>query len=362
MYSLYELFPNEKISIAYFGVFSDDITSMLIELCETYLSKNEQSSKLTKKTSFLITESFQNLIRHGIIKKDRITELQYNRDFYQISILNDAALIISANVLESQHVEKLDGMIEHINNLDPTELRQLRKNILEEGMLSTKGGAGLGLLEMVRKSSLPLQKKFIPLTHGFSLLLMGIMLPFSENININSIDISNVGKLYRFLVEEDILLLYKGDFSSASNANIIEMLNSNFMLNGKIDPAMLKNIVTIIEVMQNVSKHGKQINGNTEGIFAIKELGGDIFIECSNFVKEEDYGNLKSILKEIKECDIDEIEKKYKQKMKQSYLSDNENAGLGLLEIARFTQNKFTYYFVETADKQIFFSIKIRTI
>ncbi len=80
MYSLYKTFTKEKISLAYFGVFNDDITSMLIDLSETYVSKTEYLSKLSKKASFLIAESFQNLIRHGIIEKELISEIQYNRE------------------------------------------------------------------------------------------------------------------------------------------------------------------------------------------------------------------------------------------------------------------------------------------
>ena len=362
MYSLYETFTDEKLSIAYFGAFNDDITSMLIDLSEVYISKTKHLAKLSRKTSFLIAESFQNLIRHGIIEKDSLEEIQYNRDFYQISILEDSVLITSANVLVNEHVPKISEMIEHVNMLNAEELRFLKNQILQNGSMSVKGGAGLGLIEMVRKSKLPLQKSFIPLTQGYSLLLLGIMLPLKKDATVNKIDIEKVGKFYRYLVENGTLLLYKGDFSSSSNVNIIDMLSNNFMKKGQIDPTKLKNIVAIIEVMQNVSKHGKKTKGLTEGIFAVKELNEEIYIECSNFVKEEDYNNLKSILKKIKASSIEEIEKQYKQKMASSYLSDDDNAGLGLLEIARFTQNKFTYYFIETSENQIFFSIKIKTI
>ncbi|MCK5535611.1 MAG: SiaB family protein kinase [Bacteroidales bacterium] len=362
MYSLYETFTDEKVSIAYFGVFNDGITSMLIELSEVYISKTDHLAKLSKKTSFLIAESFQNLIRHGIIEKNLIEEIQYNRDFYQISILDDSVLITSANVLDNKNVPKINEMIDQVNMLSAEELKYLRNQILEHGSLSTKGGAGLGLIEMVRKSKLPLQKLVIPLTQGYSLLLLGIMLPLKKGATVNEINIEKVGKFYRYLVEDGTLLLYKGDFSNSSNANIIDMLNDNFMKNGKIDPSKLKNIVAIIEVMQNVSKHGKKINGLTEGIFAVKELNEEIYIECSNFVRKEDYNNLKSVLKKIKASSIEELEALYKQKMAASYLSDDDNAGLGLLEIARFTENKFTYYFIETSENQIFFSIKIKTI
>ncbi len=114
--------------------------------------------------------------------------------------------------------------------------------------------------------------------------------------------------------------------------------------------------------MQNVSKHGKLINGLKEGMFAIKELNGELFIECSNFVNKEDYDSLKLKFKKIKSCSKEQLDKMYKEKMANSYLSDDDNGGLGLLEIARFTNNTFSYYFVEISENDIFYSIKIKTI
>ena len=140
------------------------------------------------------------------------------------------------------------------------------------------------------------------------------------------------------------------------------MLSNNFLKNGEIDPKKLKNIVAIIEVMQNVSKHGKEIEGLKEGIFAIKELSGELYIECSNFINKADYILLKTKLKEIKSSNTEELNKMYKEKMANSYLSDDDNGGLGLLEIARFTKNNFTYNFVETTENEIFYSIKIKTV
>jgi len=362
MYSAYETFHHEKISIAYFGVFNDDITNLLIDLNNDYLNRKTEFSKTTKKTSFLIAESFQNIIRHRIIERDKITDIQYNKEFYQISIFNEGVQINSANVINRNVVFELNDSIEHINTLSQEELKKLKLQLLEHGKVSNKGGAGLGLIEIVRKTKLPLQKMFFPLTNDFSLLLLGIMFPFEKKQNSNPIKIEKVGQFYRNLVENGTLLLYKGDFSDASNSVIIDILHKNFMKEGRFDSNKVKNIVTIIEVLQNVSKHGKVIDGLKEGIFSVKELNGDIYIECSNFVKEEDYLPLKNLLKKIKSASLQEINELYKKTMTESIFSNDENAGLGFLEIARFTQNKFSYYFIENSDQSIFFSIRIKTI
>ncbi len=361
MYNLYKVFEKEELSLAYFGVFSDEITSMVIDLSESFLSKTENLGKLTKKTSFLIAESFQNIIRHSVLEKDRTTKVQDNKDFYQISIIHDKIIIASANIIEDKHINALNNHIEHINSLNSNQLKQLHLQVLANGSMSDKGGAGLGLIQIVRKSGLPLKKQFTRIDDQCSMLLLGLEISINKTVENNTKYLTSIERHYKKLIEHDILLLYKGDFSNASNSNIIEILNNNFVENGEILGGELKNIILIIEVMQNVSKHGKILNGIREGIFVISKSNNELYVECSNFVNQEQYEALKIRLEKIKSYTFEELDKEYKNTLGNSYLSDDGSGGLGLLEIARLTQNTFTFDFMETPEKEVFYSIKVKT-
>jgi hypothetical protein len=361
MYSLYNEFSDEKFSMVYLGDFSDNITTMLIDLSETFLTKDQNLSKLWKKASMLVTESFQNVVRHKIQEQEIISKNPNSKDFYQISVIDDRVIISSANVIEDQEAEKLNSHIDHINSFDTNDLKELKQDVLRFGSVNKKGGAGLGLIEIVRKSGLPLKKKFVPLASGYKLLLLGLEIPMDKDLKTHKTGINSTGEFYRQMTDNGILLLYKGDFSSSSNSNIIEMLINNFLKEGEVDPSKLKNIVAIIEVLQNVSIHGKSINGSKEGIFAIRNIDDELFIECGNFVKSENHENLKKILKSIKACSSDELENLYKQKLSASHLSEKHSGGLGLIEMARFSKNTFSYNFEETPDNQLFYSIKFKT-
>jgi len=361
MYSLYKEFSDEKYSLIYLGDFSDDITNLLIGLSETFLTKNQDLSKLSKKASMLVAESFQNVVRHKILENDNFSHDICNKDFYQLSVTDDRVIISSANAIQAQYADKINSHIDHINSLDKASLRKLRQDVLKFGSLNDKGGAGLGLIEMVRKSGLPLKKAFIPFNNGYNLLLLGLEIPIDRELKTHKTDINNTGTLYRKMTENCLLMLYKGDFSSSSNFNIIEMLNNNFLKDGEVDPSKLKIIVAIIEVLQNISIHGKSISGSKEGIFAIRDINNELYIECGNFIKQESYEPLKEILESVKACNNNELEKLYKKKLGASYLSGKNSAGLGLLEIARFSNNSFSYKFEETSENQLFYSIKIKT-
>lgn len=362
MYGLYKEFKDEKLSLVYLGVFSNDITPTLIELSDVYISKIERLSKLRRKATYLIAESFQNIMKHGILEKQNISEIRHTKDFFQITILDDRIVISSANVLENQFISEIDVNIDYINSLDSDDLKALYHQKLNDGILSDKGGAGLGLIEMVRKSGLPLNKRFLPMSDGFSLLILSIEIPISEDLKEHKVDIDLIGARYKKLAEADILMLYKGDFSSSSNNNIINMLSSNFATEGEIRSDQVKNIVAVIEVMQNVSKHGRKINEYKDGIFALSITNGELYIRCGNFINRDESDSLRATLKSIKSCSIEEIETMYRNRLSNSYLTDEDNSGLGLLEIARFTGNSFEYSFEEIPGGEIFYTINLKTI
>ena len=362
MYNLFKTLEDQKVSLAYFGVFSDEITSLLISFSEGHISRNKELRKLAKKVPLLIAESFQNIVRHGILEKESIPEIKSSKDFFQISIVDDRIVITSVNVIEKENVADIDKQIGYLNLLDSKELKALYLETLEHGPVSDKGGAGLGLIQMVRKSGLPLKKMTTSLSDAYALLLLGIELPIMKELTENKIEISLTNDLYHKYVNDDILLIYKGDFSSSSNINLIEMFHSNVSSTGEINPNRIKNIIAIIEVLQNVSKHGKVINGIREGIFVIKNYKSELHIECSNFVGKKEYDFLNKFLEKIKSYSPTELEKLYKEKLKNSYLSYDGNADLGLYEIARITDNKFSFHFEETPEKEFFFTLKLKAI
>jgi hypothetical protein len=80
------------------------------------------------------------------------------------------------------------------------------------------------------------------------------------------------------------------------------------------------------------------------------------------FYKSRDYNVLNTFLRAIKALSLDDLNKLYKEKLKNVQLSEDGNADLGLYEIARLTKNMFSFNFEETPEKAIFFTIKLKAI
>ncbi|HNY09167.1 MAG TPA: SiaB family protein kinase, partial [Tenuifilaceae bacterium] len=80
--------------------------------------------------------------------------------------------VTTGNIIENSKIEELSQILDNINNLDKEGLKELYKTQMREGRLSEKGGAGLGFIDIARKTGRKLDYHFLPIdedTHFFVL-------------------------------------------------------------------------------------------------------------------------------------------------------------------------------------------------
>ncbi|NOQ26723.1 MAG: hypothetical protein GQ564_15290, partial [Bacteroidales bacterium] len=78
----------------------------------------------------------------------------------------------TGNVIENDKIVELTEMLDHINSLDRDGLKQLYKSQMKEGRLSEKGGAGLGFIDIARKTGNKLEFHFLPIDESSSFFLL----------------------------------------------------------------------------------------------------------------------------------------------------------------------------------------------
>ena len=165
----------DSLTLSYSGVFSDSMTDRIIELSEAYLESHEQLGKMRRKTSFLVAECFQNVVRHGMGEVNSAFFSQ-GTDSFVIRFRENTCFIASENALPNDQIEVLKSKMDQVNQYDKDELKAIYIQILEGGELSDKGGAGLGLIEMARKTENRLHYSFKPLDDNISLFYLMLVL------------------------------------------------------------------------------------------------------------------------------------------------------------------------------------------
>src|SRR6056297_746129 len=171
VYDFYRSMKAHEITLVYEGEITHQITKAFTSLTESNMAKEEESNTVQKKVFHVMVECLQNISKHA----DTFGSDDYlfaGRGIFMVSKGKRDYHVTTGNVIENRKIEELTDMLEEINSLDKEGLKQLYKKQMREGRLSDKGGAGLGFIDIVRKTGNKLEYHFLPIdeTNSFFLL------------------------------------------------------------------------------------------------------------------------------------------------------------------------------------------------
>ncbi|MDX2172219.1 MAG: SiaB family protein kinase [Bacteroidota bacterium] len=358
MKNLFEKLHNDKICLSYLGSFEDDITDKLIGISEYYLENKSELGKIKNKVSFLIAECFQNIVRHKEPQKNLPTTSSNHTDFFQLNVLDDRTVLSSCNLISEKYVEELEKKLIQVNSLDAEGLKKLYNDVMQFGF-SEKGGAGLGLIEMARKSGLPLKYLFKNVGDGFQRFFLSLEIITKKDNAVEKVKIEDIEKMYNSLMQGKVLMMYKGDLSKDIIIPLVEMVQRNFADSENISGKEKRSVIALIEALQNISKHGKSVNGDKEGIFNIIKSDDLFTIQVGNVIDKLKHSSFEKSLNDLKKMSLEDIKTLYKKKLLDPEITTEGNCGLGLLEIAKNSSGNFDYSFTPTLENDYFYSLTI---
>lgn len=168
VYEFYKTMKDNDISLVYEGEITHQITKAFTSLAESNMEQEAESSGIQKKVFHVMVECLQNISKHGA----RPDPSREGRGIFLVSKGEDEYNVTSGNIIENEHIDKLKENLEHINSLDKAELKALYKKQIREGRLSDKGGAGLGFIDIARKTGEKLYYNFLPLDDKVSFFML----------------------------------------------------------------------------------------------------------------------------------------------------------------------------------------------
>jgi len=140
------------------GVLTSEIISSLIQLLDSYLKSNDAISRRKKNTINVLIECLQNMYYHNstLNRSDQII----NGCYISIHRESNDILIKSCNLIDFEKIDPVSNQIMRLNAMDSLQVHQQYLETLDKGLLSPLGGAGLGLIRMLRESGSPLEFSF----------------------------------------------------------------------------------------------------------------------------------------------------------------------------------------------------------
>ncbi len=358
-YSTFKTFHKDKFSFVYQGFFTNNIVIAAIELIENNLAKHSGFRKLRHKLSFLMIESFQNITRYGDDPENK--ELNYRKELFLVRNVKDHFYIASANIIENSKVEYVYAKLKEVNKLKHSELNKLYQEVLTNNHFTDAGGAGLGFIEMVRKTKQKLEFDFVKINENYSYfyLLIKIKKNDDEESNENYISIDWIKEYHIQACDNNLIAIHKGNFSPVVIDPVLNMVEKN--IKNKTVNIQKLAFHLILEALQNVSLHSLELNDEKEAVFMISKSDKGFRISTGNYIKNTKVQLLKKQLDLLKSMDNQQLKVLYDEiTHNKSTPHTKLKIGLGLVEIAIESSNQFNYKFIDITDNISFYTFKVK--
>lgn len=160
IFDLHQTMLEQNLILVYEGEFTQEITKSVLAMAERNMDSSGEESSIKRKVFNVMVECLQNIVKHA-------DEVEHNHSaIFMIGKQEDEYIIASGNPTRSATAGPLKAKLDQINSLDKDGLKTLYKDIIKNTEISDKGGAGLGFVDMARKSGRKLEYEFLDMDNG----------------------------------------------------------------------------------------------------------------------------------------------------------------------------------------------------
>ena len=142
------------VILSHYGTITANAITLMLDDIEQALYDRNETSKLRKKIYNVMVEALQNLFHHSGLPPQEVIN-KFGKKFASFVLKKEADntySFISGNFLRKEKVKFIKDRIDQINYLSPDELKILYKLILNNNEFSDKGGGGLGLVDIAKRT------------------------------------------------------------------------------------------------------------------------------------------------------------------------------------------------------------------
>lgn len=169
--------PDGNIILFYKGNVDSDVINHVLDTVEDKMVAVMEQSRLRKKVYNVLVESLQNLFHHvDKVPSDFEDQTAEKYGMLAVKKVVDGYRIITGNFVNIDNVEKLEEKIKRINRSSHEEIKELYKFILNHQRISAKGGGGLGLVDIARKTGNKLDYSIRNYNENYSFFYLDILI------------------------------------------------------------------------------------------------------------------------------------------------------------------------------------------
>jgi len=152
------------VLMSHLGVFSQDLINSLSEGIEEILISAGERKPVIKRIFSILIEGLQNIRIHGETDANHLQQ-----GILIVARNDDSHKIFFGNLIETTGKDLMADRLRRLNLLSEDDLKTRYMEVLSNGILSNRGGAGLGFITMRMKSKSQLLYEFHTVSNELSM-------------------------------------------------------------------------------------------------------------------------------------------------------------------------------------------------
>ncbi len=352
----------ERLMFVYRGVVTNENSVPLLMLLEKEMENSEFGFVGRKRLFMFVLESLQNVSRHG-------KESQYaNMSLVVYSKTDTGYTVTTGNVLPTPGIEDLKHKLDEINNLETKEVRNVYRQMLSTSEFSKKGGAGLGLIEMAKKTGNKLDYDFVPLDKEYSYFIL------SKTVDSGGVGRHFAGEeqpfqgkavsqLERLMAENNVYLVWSGHISPDIGKEVLSFTETK-LTEEDIESNLRKRVFSIlIEILENVGKYspGAEPEEQFGMPVAMIRMENKVYsLTTGNLILNSKVEHLKEKLDTINKYDKVGLKELFRKSLSGQSINTESTGNMGLIDMARKSGSKLDYQFEKINDLYSYYTLNVK--
>jgi len=352
----------ESLMLVYRGVVTNENSVPLLMLIEKEM-ENAEFGFLSRKRLFMyVLESLQNVTRHS----DQLQLADMSLVVY--SKADGGYTVTTGNVISVVNIEDLKKRLDQINSLDTSEIRTVYMQMLSNSELSSKGGAGLGLIEMAKSTGNKLDYDFLELDKENSYFILSKTVN-SEGVGVHYGDVVKpfsgkaISQLERLMAEKNIYLIWSGHITADVGKEVLTFTETK-LAEDDVESTLRRRVFSIlVEIIENVARYSPGRDDEEKygmPVAMIRYKNHTYHLTTGNLIANDKVDHLKEKLDIINGYDKEGLTKLFRKSLSGQTMSSSSTGNMGLIDMARKSGNKLVYQFDRINDQYSYYMISVK--
>jgi len=245
VHDLHRGLAGDRFCFAYSGAFHDGHTGRLIDLGEAVMEDAGAARNARHRLAYVMVEAYQNIIRHRASLPPDLSAGS-GRSFFLLRCGQGFQQVVAVNAVARPEVPPLEEALAGLEGLDQVGLKERFLTKLSQEGMGRRGGAGLGLIEMARRSGNGLRHRMLELDKDHVLFRLEVNFGAAEAPAGGT---DPCGFLHALFGREGLVFVHKGPRRAEVNDALVQLVDHDIALLGGRASGIKRALLGVMEVL-----------------------------------------------------------------------------------------------------------------